>query len=133
MLEHPEASHAFEFYGLGRPEWRKGWRLSDDGRGYICCVAQRHYGHRARKLTWLYAVGTELPELDWSIPEPSSRLDYGFHSAAERRAKRDEVVPWVNACRLTAAENLATPVAFRDILLGMARSVNVIENARAAH
>jgi hypothetical protein len=122
VLEHPEASHAFERFNLGRPQWRKGWQSSEDGLGWICCVAQGNYGHRARKLTWLYAVGTDLPDLDWSIPEPRSRLDYGFHSAAERRERRHEVAPRVNATRLTAAENLATPVAFRDVLIAMAKS-----------
>jgi hypothetical protein len=123
VLEHPEASHAFAHFGLRRPRWQEGWARDDYHDAWVCCVAQRHYGHRGRKLTWLYAVGTDLPALDWSIPDPSCRLDYGFHSAAERRARRDEVVPWVNASRLTAAENLATPLAFRDVLLGMARSV----------
>jgi hypothetical protein len=124
VLEHPEASHAFAHHGLGRPEWREGWRRSDDGNGYICCVAQGNYGHRARKLTWLYASEStpHRPELDWSIPAPRSRLDYGFHSAEERAARKGEIAPRVNASRLTAAENLATPIRFRDVLLGIARN-----------
>ena len=107
---------------IAAPRWRAGWE--PDGGAFVCCVAQGNYGHRARKLTWLYAVApsTHLPQLDWSIPAPRSRLDYGFHSAAERAAKRHEVAPRVNASRLTAAENLATPPAFRDLLLIIARS-----------
>jgi hypothetical protein len=123
VLEHPEASHAFERFGLRQPGWRTGWEPAGDGMGHVCCVAQGHYGHRARKLTWLYVVAAPLPKLDWSIPEPRSRLDYRFHSAAERRARRHKVAPIVNATRLTAQENLATPIPFRDLLLKIARSV----------
>lgn len=122
VLEHPEASHAFRAYGLVKPQWRSGWIPAGDKIGHVCCVAQGHYGHRARKLTWLYAVGVKLPELDWSIPRPRSRLDYGFHSAAERVALRDKIAPIVNRTRLHARENLATPSQFRDILIAMART-----------
>ena len=55
VLEHPEGSHAFSHFDLGRPRWREGWTPSTDGVGWICCVAQGNYGHRARKLTRLYA------------------------------------------------------------------------------
>lgn len=116
VLEHPEASHAFAAYGLARPLWR-------GGLGHVCCVAQGHYGHRARKLTWLYAVKADLPWLDWSIPQPGARLDYGFHSAAERAERSAKVSPGVNRSRLHTRENLQTPAPFRDLLLKMARSV----------
>jgi len=120
VLEHPEASHAFKAHGLNRPHWREGWIDAGDGMGRVCCVAQGNYGHLARKLTWLYAVGIEYPELDWSIPAPRTRLDCGFHSAAERKARSTTK----GACsRLTHAENLATPPQFRDLLRSMASSV----------
>lgn len=131
VLEHPEASHAFAHYGLHKPSWRAGWEDAGDGVGSVCCVAQAHYGHRARKLTWLYAVGAMLPALCWSIPAPTSRLDYGFHSAEERAARKHAVAPKVNASRLTSEENNATPIAFRDVLIGMARSVE-LRRARPA-
>ena len=124
VLEHPEASHAFRVFGLGRPRWREGWLLSEDGIGHICCVAQGNYGHRARKLTWLYAVGCDLPQLDWSVPTSRARLDYGFHSSAERAARYKEVAPGINASRLRTEENLATPMPFRDLLIDMVRSVS---------
>lgn len=120
ILEHPEASHAFAHHRLSRPRWREGWTDAGDGIGHVCCVAQGHYGHRARKLTWLYAVGVDLPELDWSIPAPRSRLDCGFHSAAERLARHADVAPTVNPTRLRAHENLSTPILFRNLLLSMA-------------
>jgi hypothetical protein len=120
VLEHPEASHAFLHHGLRPPRWREGWKCTSDG--WACCVAQGNYGHRARKLTWLFYVGDRRPpELDWSIPEPRARLDYGFHSAEERAARKGDVAPRVNASRLTTSENLATPLAFRDLLIDLAR------------
>lgn len=123
VLEHPEGSHAFPHHGLFRPRRHEGWIPAGDLIGWSCCVAQGHYGHRARKLTWLYALGVELPALDWSIPPaPMARLDYGFHSAAERAARRAEIAPGVNLTRLHSRENLSTPVVFRDVLLRMARS-----------
>lgn len=84
--------------------------------GHTCCVEQGHYGHRARKATWLYAVNTALPELIWG-PSSGVRLDAGFHSAAERASAgrshgRD-------TGRLTARENLLTPAPFAELLLGM--------------
>jgi hypothetical protein len=105
------------------PRWREGWQRGSAYPGeWVCCVAQGNYGHRARKLTWLFFVGdVRPPELDWTIPEPRSRLDYGFHSAKERRELRGKVAPRVNATRLTATENLATPIPFRDLLLDLAR------------
>jgi hypothetical protein len=125
VLEHPEASHAFAHHGLRRPVWREGWKLNlpfDGATEWVSCVAQGNYGHRARKLTWLFYCGdAEPPELDWTIPPPASRLDYGFHSAEERAARKGDVAPRVNASRLTTSENLATPLAFRDVLIDLAR------------
>ena len=117
VLEHPEASHAFMTHGLNRPGWRKGWEPAGDGIGHVCCVAQRHYGHRARKLTWLYAAKVRLPELDWSIPAPGVRLDMGFHTAAERLAKGGQRGP-----RLTPRENTVTPVEFARLLVSIAQN-----------
>lgn len=58
VLEHPEASHAWRTYGLTRPLRGGGWSKADDIGGWTCCVEQGHYGHPARKATWLY--GTRL-------------------------------------------------------------------------
>lgn len=128
VLEHPEASHAFAAHGIATPKWREGWTYARDGHGYVCCVAQGNYGHRARKLTWLYAARVplfagecRLFELDWTIPAPRSRLDYGFHSAEERRLRGHLVTPRVKPTRLRTGENLATPLAFRDVLIDLAR------------
>lgn len=124
VLEHPEASHAFKHFGLGIPKVGAGWQLSADSIGWICCVEQGHYGHRARKKTWLFAslpVGVQPPELIWG-PSRGERLDEGFHSKEERaHARAAGIAP---RPRLSKAENIATPPAFRDALLAIARSTN---------
>ena len=129
VLEHPQATHAWERFGLRRPKAGAGWWAGDGwqwgdprmprGRDWVCEVEQGHYGHPARKKTWLYVVSNgALPALAWG-PSKGIRLDEGFHSAAERKAARTAGVKPVK--RLTTAQNLATPPAFRDQLLSIAR------------
>lgn len=118
ILEHPEASHAFRAYGLGKPPRAGGWVASADGVGHVCCVEQGHYGHRARKLTWLYAVGTELPGLVWGPSEALLTRGEVYASEAERR----RAVKTGAVQRMSRRERAATPAAFREVLLGIARS-----------
>lgn len=54
-----------------------------------------------------------------ALDVPRLRLDEGFHSSTERRAARAAGVK--PRPRLTTAQNLATPHAFRDLLLSIAR------------
>lgn len=118
VLEHPEASHAWNAHGLVKPSKKGGWVKGLWDPGWACCVEQGHYGHAARKATWLYACGTELPELKWGSSGQRLRLDEGFHSIEERRrAVRTGVCQ-----RLSKRQRAETPVAFRDLLLGIARS-----------
>lgn len=120
VLEHPADSHAWRAFGLLAPPRIGGWVSAGDWRGWTCCVEQGHYGHPARKATWLYAVGCELPSLRWGKSAATARLDEGFHSTAERRASvRRGVVE-----RLPASQLAVTPLAFRDLLIAMARSVS---------
>ncbi len=119
LIEHPEASHAFHHFGLPIPDWSGGWTLPDKNGGSSCCVAQGHYGHAARKMTWLYAVWTDLLELIWGPTEPRSRLDLGFHSKEERaRAVKTGICQ-----RLSHRQRILTPEPFRDLLISIARSV----------
>lgn len=120
VLEHPEGSHAWRRFGINAPPQGGGWvRESLFGDGWTCCVAQGRYGHRAQKLTWLYAVRCELPRLDWGLCPGMERLDEGFHSTeARRRAVRQGVIG-----RLSKRQRAATPEPFRDLLIGMASSV----------
>lgn len=113
VLEHPEASHAWVWFGLERPQKSGGWTGLDAFGGRSCCVEQGHYGHKARKATWLYAVDCQERPLTWG-PSSGVRFDEGFHTAAERAAARYSGVKPVK--RLTAAERLATPERFRDML-----------------
>jgi hypothetical protein len=120
VLEHPEASHAWRVFGLIAPPKDGGWVAAGDGVGWTCCVEQGHYGHRARKATWLYATGVELPSLRWGKAHGKTRLDEGWHSTeARRQARAAGVRP---SARLSAHERIATPVAFRDLLISIASS-----------
>jgi hypothetical protein len=124
VLEHPEASGAWRAFGVIAPLRGGGWSVAGDGIGWTCCVEQGHYGHRARKATWLYAVRTHVPQLRWGPSESRIRLDDGFHSAAERKAKRS--APARSPIeRMGRSERMGTPVAFRDLLIGIARTVDV--------
>jgi hypothetical protein len=119
VLEHPEASHAWSHFGICKPPRAGGWVRAGWNGSWTCCVEQGHYGHRARKATWLLYVGTGAPpELTWG-PSQGERLDEGFHSREERAAARAAGVK--PRKRLSTAENLATPIAFRDVLLAIAR------------
>jgi hypothetical protein len=132
VLEHPEASHAWRYHGLIPPPRdlgrqlqlavAGGWFPAGDGLGFTCCVEQGHYGHEARKATWLYAVGCVLPELPWgpSTVPGNAKMDEGYHSTEERRRLRDRRPS--NCTRISSRRRAATPPAFRDLLLDMARS-----------
>lgn len=111
VIEHPEASHAWAWFGLNRPK-RGEWIKADDW-GFTTCVAQGNYGHRARKLTWLYAVNCNLISLDWGLPK-KEKLDEGFHSKQER--KRARLSGQEPIKRLSRKENLATPLEFKELL-----------------
>lgn len=122
VLEHPAHAHSWKYHGIVAPEIR-GWWPADDHKGYICQVAQGHYGHPAEKLTWLYSVGkdgTPLPEIKWGRCSGKQRLDEGFHSKEERasaRAAGKKPIP-----RLSKAQNIHTPIPFRDLLISIAMS-----------
>lgn len=117
VLEHPEGSHAFKKYHIPCPPRGAGWIPCLDG-GFVCCVEQGHYGHKARKATWLYAYGVELPKLNWTPSEDKMRLDDGYHSAEERR----RAIKTGTVQRLSKRQRAATPLEFRDMLIAIAAS-----------
>lgn len=98
-----------------------GWSTPDEFGGRSCYVEQGHYGHFARKGTWLYAVGVAYPELNWTQGEqrlPQWMIDrYGYV-----KARRMGVVAMIGGKDKTRIRN-TTPGAFRDILLATARTV----------
>src|SRR5690606_30161529 len=65
VIEHPHKSRAWAHFGLNPPPREGGWVVADFHGGWTCCVDQGAYGHRARKTTWLYACGVDLPALTW--------------------------------------------------------------------
>lgn len=122
VLEHPADSHAWPAFGLLAPPRSGGWISADwmtGHSGWTCCIEQGAYGHRARKATWLYAVGVELPSLKWGAADGDFLpFEDSFHSAEERR----RAVKTGICQRLSHHERAATPVEFRDLLLSIARS-----------
>ena len=116
VLEHPKNSRAFERFGIDKPRGQ-GWQRAR--KGWVCEVWQSAYGHRANKATWLYYVGLRAPaELDWSRPRGTHQV--GF---ADQRGKAR------NKPTLSAKEARATPIAFRDTLLNLARAASLIDDA----
>jgi len=118
VLEHPAASSAWSAFGLLKPPRAGGWIVADWLGGWTCCVDQGHYGHRAQKATWPYAVNVPLPILTWGKSPPGVRLDDGFHSKEERRRK---VQTGARQQLLSARERTETPIPFRDVLIWMVR------------
>lgn len=103
VLEHPAHTRAWRAFCLPRPP-HEGWTRSITDEGWVCEVDQFRYGHRANKRTWLYYVGDQPPPmLAWGRAARSAitvRNDGG--GGRDQRSK--------------------TPVAFRDVLIGMARA-----------
>jgi hypothetical protein len=128
VLEHPAYSDAWNAFSLARPRRFGGWTRADLCGGYVCHVEQGRYGHQAKKATWLYAVGCELPELRWgSNPDRESEALVswcGNHTkprALVGRLHREQPRgEYDNRPRLSKRAAAATPPEFRDVLLAMA-------------
>ncbi len=120
VLEHPAHSVAWERFKLPKPG-AGGWTSSfDDHYGLTIEVSQVAFGHKARKRTWLYAVGCDLPNLTSAEPPAETVIGGNVHTG-----------PTHGKPRITKHEALRTPEAFRDVLIAMARSV-VARSAVAA-
>ena len=122
VLEHPEASHAWRVHGLLAPPRGGGWVPAGDWQGWTCCVEQGHFGHRARKATWLYAHGVDLPALRWGSTADGAST--ALVSWCGNRTRADEKRP-----RVGKAQASKSPVEFRDLLLGMARTARTRSEA----
>lgn len=109
VLEHPAFSYAWPAFKLPRPS-RMGWSRVICG-GWVAQVSQAAYGHAARKLTWLYYFGNGAPpSLDWSTPAPTAQVSYCANHG-------DSPLP-----RISKKAASRTPLAFRDLLLSIART-----------
>lgn len=117
VLEHPAYSLAFAAHGLGAPPRHGGWQREPCG-GWVCHVEQGRYGHPAKKATWLYVHGTDdLPALRWgSNPDTASSA---LVSWCGNHVRSGETRP-----RVGKAAASATPPAFADLLMAIARSVH---------
>ena len=120
VLEHPAETIAWSRFGLARP-LRGGWSRSGDG--WTAVVEQGHYGHRARKSTWLYVCHID--------PANLPRLPYG-RSIARATVSGCRNHGGGDLPRLGPREAKASPPAFRDMLLDLARSAQNA-TARRAH
>ena len=106
VIEHPAYSGAWSLFGLPRPMRGGGWVSAFGDPGWSCWVDQGRFGHPLKKGTWLYAVGCDLPSLP-AGRGPGALFPYRDPRFSET-ARRRMTIP--------------TPLAFRDVLLGMARS-----------
>lgn len=111
VLEHPAESIAWETFDLVRPrrgEWRRG--LLDTG--WVTEIHQSAYGHRARKRTWLYVVSASPVDVDWRSPKATATVSFlKNHGGGD--------LP-----RLSKKEAKATPPAFAELLISIARSAH---------
>lgn len=145
VIEHPAGSKAWAKFGLPRPFAAGGWtapELFDPGRS--CRVEQGHYGHAARKATWLYAVVPRYPDLRWGSsmePDPEDcpftrqeRLAFARPSKGatpEFRGRRRAWQQWRRSRGLhiwltvelqSRKQREATPPEFAALLVSLARS-----------
>ena len=107
VVEHPAASKAWPAFGIPAPP-ATGWArvLLWPESAYVCAVEQGHYGHAARKPTWLLYVGPPPPPLIWGPSTVPGR-------------------PGPSRCRgilerMSKGQRLATPPAFAHELLRLA-------------
>lgn len=112
VLEHPAVSLAWPAFDLPRP-MDDGWIRGFCG-GWSTQIEQRNYGHRARKATWLYAFGVELPRLKWGPgPAPEAWI-------STDRPRAELAAQGID--QLSKKEAKATPLEFRDLLLSIAHT-----------
>ncbi len=115
VLEHPAGSIAWSWFHLPKPSTSSCWLQSFTDEGWVTEVRQAAYGHRATKRTWLYYVGDEPPPLDWRVIEGTAQVSSFRHFAAGAYEPCENI-------RVRPREASRTPLAFRDVLLDMARS-----------
>ena len=121
VLEHPAYSDAWAAFDLLVPPRRGGWVRGFCG-GWACHVEQVKYGHVAKKATWLYAHGVDLPALRWGSTADGAST--ALVSWCGNRTRADE-----KRLRVGKARASKSPVEFRDLLLGMARTARTRSEA----
>lgn len=113
VLEHPAYTLAWNVHELHRPA-RGYWSRSLLDKGWVTEVSQSAYGHPARKRTWLYYVGTNLPPaLNWRDVDGEGVVGAGIHSGES-----------AGRPRIDGHAASATPKTFRDALIEMAETAH---------
>jgi len=137
VIEHPAYSGAWNSpdhperpgFGLPAPTPGAGWSSPDEYSGRSIYVEQWRYGHPARKATFLYAVGVNFGAFD--INSDKSRAVVPAWMIArygESKARKIGVVAMMGGKDKTKKRN-ATPPAFRDLLISIARTAYADERA----
>jgi hypothetical protein len=128
VLEHPEHSHAWNYFNLNKPPRQGGWIAAElpgaRRYGWTCRVEQGQYGHYAPKPTWLYAVDCDLPDLRWGVNKVP---DDAFPAKVVARrgieyCRRAGLMAFRGGGK-NSTPRIATPPEFRNLLVAMARSV----------
>lgn len=115
VLEHPAYSDAWPAFNLAPPNPSGGWQRAICG-GWSTHVEQSRYGHAAKKATWLYAYGIDAPpSLDW-------RRTADGESTAQVSWCGNHTSKFDKRPRIGKKAASATPIAFRDLLLSIARN-----------
>jgi len=105
VLEHPRDSAAWAHHTLPAPPSGGGWREIYAGV-FTCAVEQGHYGHAARKPTWLLYAGPRPFDLVWGPSPDVQRVGSGRRGVLECLSKR---------------QRAATPAPFAAVLVALAR------------
>lgn len=114
VLEHPKGSSLWKEVDLPKPGM-----FPDKYGGYTIQVDQFHWGHKARKRTWLYIVGVrqnDLPEIPKRPGKPTHVIDRPSKARKAERPNSAGLLPWVSK-----RERSATPIEFAKWLVAVAR------------
>lgn len=121
VVEHPADSHAWAWHGLIPPPRSGGWHRADSYGGLGCYVEQGHYGHIARKGTWLYAVGIEPVDLKWG-QSPQRIHPRALEKHGYEKARRIGMVAMIGGKDKVKIRD-ATPLEFARLLVGLAQVI----------
>lgn len=143
VLEHPAYSDAWKAFALPRPPFGGGWVPGAHPLEWTCYVEQFRYGHRAKKATWLYYAGfrkpfdlrwggqddhTAAPPVSWTGNKGATNWRDNVRAPAlvgycEKHAghRSNPIGPVQRRPRVTKKESAATPPAFVDTLIELAR------------
>jgi hypothetical protein len=130
VLEHPEGTHAWARFGLLRPARGRWDRTMFRPEEWTAVVDQLCYGHRARKRTWLLAVGCELLPPPMLATGPQSaylttpRLGRKVYVSSGPGTSQSRALREQHGVELMGKrERRLTPKPFAELLVAMAASV----------